>query len=58
MHVGFSGGDTAGIVYVVRVVGGNAEVVVLLMVHIFTGEARRFYELDRLFPDAEKINAD
>ncbi|MBQ2513265.1 MAG: ribosome silencing factor [Clostridia bacterium] len=29
-----------------------------VMVHIFTGEARRFYELDRLFPDAEKINAD
>ena len=29
-----------------------------VMVHIFTGEARRFYELDRLFPDAEKINTD
>ena len=41
--------------------GGNSWIVLdygSVMVHIFTGEARRFYELDRLFPDAEKINAD
>ena len=26
-----------------------------VMVHIFTGEAREFYNLDRLFEDAEKV---